>query len=185
MPIPPFDGIFNVLPPHLGDPRQISDLSPYRCTVTELCDRFGTSPGRKRILEGFLALRDELFALGIQGFQWLDGSFLEDIETQEGRGPKDIDVVSFVSRPADANALFTVLSAKPNLNSRAQVKGTYHVDHFWVPLGNNPILLVSLVRYWYGLFSHRRDRAWKGMLVVNLADQSDDATARIVLESKP
>src|SRR5262245_49215124 len=105
MPIPPFDGILNVLPPHLGAPGMVLDLSPYRCTVAEVCDRFAISPARKRILDGLLKLRAELFALGIEGFQWLDGSFVEDIEAQEGRDPGDMDVVTFVANPADSAAL--------------------------------------------------------------------------------
>ena len=79
MPIPAFDSILNVLPPHLGDPRQPTELSPFPCTVAELCDRFTTTAKRKQIFEGFLNLRAELFALGIRGFQWLDGSFLEGV----------------------------------------------------------------------------------------------------------
>ncbi|MHB1424191.1 MAG: hypothetical protein ACYC3I_13530 [Gemmataceae bacterium] len=37
---------------------------------------------------------------------------------------------------------------------------------------------------WYGLFSHRRDRVWKGMLSVELADLSDETAVRLVLESR-
>jgi hypothetical protein len=56
MPIPAFDGILNILPPHLGDPRQPTELSPFSCTVAELCDRFATTGKRKQIFEGFLNL---------------------------------------------------------------------------------------------------------------------------------
>jgi hypothetical protein len=76
MPIPVFDTILNILPPHLGNPTDISHLSPYGCTVNEVCDRFATSPARKAILEGFLNLRVECYSRGIRGFQWLAGSFL-------------------------------------------------------------------------------------------------------------
>jgi len=69
MPIPAFDGILNVLPPHLGSPTNPADLSPYACTALELCNRFATTPARKQILEGFLDLRAVLFGLGIHGFQ--------------------------------------------------------------------------------------------------------------------
>lgn len=73
MPIPPFDSILNTLPPHVGDPRQPMDLSPYGCSIEELSERFCTSPRRKSILEGFLELRGELLATGMQGCQWVDG----------------------------------------------------------------------------------------------------------------
>jgi hypothetical protein len=42
MPIPAFDHNL-VLPPHTGDPRDRSDLSPYACTTLELVQRFATS----------------------------------------------------------------------------------------------------------------------------------------------
>jgi hypothetical protein len=186
MPIPVFDGILNVLPPHLGDPRAINDLSPYACTTLELCQRFATTPARKQILEGFLGLRAALVALGIQGFQWLDGSFVEDIEAQEGRDPGDIDVVTFVANPADPAAFSAVVTgANPDLLNRPHVKATYHVDHFWMPLGSHPDRIVASTRYWYGLFSHRRDQIWKGMLVVELPNAADDAAARTELGSHP
>jgi hypothetical protein len=186
MPIPPFDGILNVLPPHVGDPAASrADLSPYPCTMEEVCDRFATSGARKDILDGFLNFRAELLGLGIRGFQWLDGSFLEDIETQEGRAPGDIDVVTFVSHSANPAALHTALAPKIILLNRAHVKSTYHVDHIVIPLGSAPAVLVDEGRYWYGLFSHRRDRVWKGMLVVNLVDKSYDDAARKVLGGKP
>lgn len=99
MPIPAFDSILNVLPPHLGDPRDPTHLSPYPCTMGDLCGRFA--------------------------------------------------------------------------------------DHFLVPLGSAPRVLVDLSKYWYGLFSHRRDRVWKGMLAVALADRSDDAAANSALGATP
>ncbi|HWG46882.1 MAG TPA: hypothetical protein VN688_29235 [Gemmataceae bacterium] len=185
MPIPAFDDILNILPPHLGDPRQRADLSPFSCTVAELCTRFATTAKRKAILDGFLNLRAELFTLDIRGFQWLGGSFLEDIEAQERRDPGDIDAVTFVADPENPAALSAKLVTKPELLSHAHIKGTYSVDHYWLSLGSQPVFLVDLTRYWYGLFSHRRDRVWKGMLVVELADKSDDNAARIALRSQP
>ncbi len=186
MPIPAFDGILNVLPPHLGDPSNPADLSPFPCTVAELCDRYATSPKRKSILEGFLNFRQELFKIGLSGFQWLDGSFLEDIESQEGRDPGDIDVVSFTDSAMDLPALkIHIASLNPLLLQRAHVKATYFVDHFLMPLGSRPVLIVDQSRYWYGLFSHRRDGLWKGMLVVKLTDPADDLVARSILGGKP
>jgi hypothetical protein len=185
MPIPAFDSILNVLPPHVSAAGELQHLSPYFCTVAELCTRFATSAERKQILSGLLNLRAELFGLGIQGFQWLAGSFVEDIETQEGRPPNDIDVVTFVSQPADPALLFSKLGTNSILLNRTHVKGTFHVDHFWLPLGSIPTVLVYASRYWYGLFSHRRDRLWKGLLTVDLLNQADDNAASLVLGNKP
>jgi hypothetical protein len=147
MPIPAFDGILNILPPHLGDPRQVAHLSPYACTIAELCARFATTAKRQEIFDGFLNLRAELFTLGIQGFQWLGGSFVEDIEAQERRDPADLDVITFVADPAKAEDLSAKLETKPELLNRAHIKGTFSVDHFWLPLGSKPVLLVDQTRY--------------------------------------
>ena len=185
MSIPSFDGILNVLPPHLGDPRAATDLSPYACTMMELCERFALSPARKAILLGFLNLRKELRNLGVQGFQWLDGSFVEDIETQERREPSDIDVVTFVAKQNDLTEFKNLITPKPDLWKRCNCKAAYHVDPFFVPLCSQPEAIVENTRYWYGLFSHRRDRTWKGMLRIEIASQSDDDDeARRSMESK-
>jgi Family of unknown function (DUF6932) len=185
MPIPPFDGILNVLPPHLGNPTLPQDLSPYLCTARELCDRFATSPIRKTILEGFLKLREGLLTVGVQGFQWLGGSFLEDIEAQESREPHDIDVITYVAQPSNLPSMQAALGPVAHLWNRTDVRATFHVDHFLVPLCSAPELVVDFTRYWYGLFSHRRDRTWKGMLRVNLTVKADDDPAWQVLGSKP
>ena len=185
MPIPAFDGILNVLPPHLGDPCEPGNHSPYPCTVHELCQRFLTSDRRRAILNGFLGLREELFNLGVRGFQWLDGSFLEDIESQSARDPNDIDVVTFVADPFRLTDLSTLIAANGWLVDRNHTKATYLVDHFLVPLGSSPRDLISQSRYWYGLFSHRRDGVWKGMLTVDLNDPSDDVTAAALFGGTP
>ncbi len=185
MPIPSFDVVRNILPPHRGDPRSPVDLSPYSCTIAELCARFATTVKRKQILEGFLNLRAELFSLGIRGFQWLDGSFVEDIETQEGRDPQDMDVVTFADTPADPASLTAAFVTKPEVWDPIQSKSVYFVDHYFVSLGSDSVRVVKQTQYWYGLFSHRRDGLWKGMLAVDLRVKADDDAARIYLGSKP
>lgn len=105
MPIPAFDGILNVLPPHLGTNGKVEHLSPYECIMQEVCERFATSSQRIGILRGFVALRQELWSLNLRGFQWMDGSFVEDIEVQENRSPGDIDVVTFFDA-TDGGAVF-------------------------------------------------------------------------------
>ena len=187
MSIPPFDGILNVLPPHVGDPAVPGNLSPYSCTTEELCRRFAASPARRTILDGFLRLRAELLGMGIQGFQWLDGSFVEDIAAQEGREPNDIDVLTFVISPSNLDDIGAVFTSRPELFNRAKTKLAFRVDHFVLPLCSNPVVIVDNTRYWYGLFSHRRapDRAWKGMLRVELTTSSDDEPARRALAEIP
>ena len=83
MPIPDFDHN-HVLPPHLGNPIVHSELSPYPCTILELCAKFSTSPQRIAILKNFVQFRQKMTLNGVLfGFQWLDGSFLENIEVSQ------------------------------------------------------------------------------------------------------
>lgn len=185
MPIPAFDTILKILPPHLGDPRRFMDLSPFACSVAELCGRFATSPRRKDILQGFFNLRAELLALGIRGFQWLDGSFMEDIEAQERRDPQDMDVVTFIDSPPDPAVIQAMIAPKPELWDPLRSKAVYFVDHYLVSLGALPTRVVAQTRYWYALFSHRRDGQWKGMLEVDLQDKSADDAARMALGNNP
>lgn len=81
MPIPPYS-LDGVLPPFIGarGPGDRSDLmSPYKVSVEEIVRFFGTSDERKRILAGWLEYRKDLRAIGItRGYQWLDGSCVED-----------------------------------------------------------------------------------------------------------
>ena len=116
--------------------------------------------------------------LGFLGFQWLGGSFVENIEVLEGRDPGDIDVVTFLSVPDSLAAIQATLTPKPELVQRKHVKTAFLLDHFWLPLCSKPTEIVDQTRYWYGLFSHRRDQQWKGMLSVQLIDKVDDEAAR-------
>jgi len=68
-PIPVFDHNL-VLPPHMGDPVNRAQLSPYPCTTLDLCQRLGTSPERRAILAKFQDFRDRLRSEGLtNGFQ--------------------------------------------------------------------------------------------------------------------
>src|SRR5690606_3212200 len=91
-----------VLPPVNPDNPTGPDRSPYQVSLVDLVLRFGTSPKRREILDGLLRFREQLHNLGlVTGFQWLDGSFLEEVELLEQRPPHDIDVVTFVEPPAE------------------------------------------------------------------------------------
>ncbi len=52
---------------------------------------FPESSTRSLIRDGFFRLRREAVSLGLNGRQWVDGSFVE-----ENPNPKDVDVVTFI-----------------------------------------------------------------------------------------
>ena len=179
MPIPPFS-IDGILLPYVGPDGPggaPEDMSPYVVAAVELVATLATTEDRKAILRGWLQHRAALRAAGFtRGFQWVDGSFVEN------KDPKDIDVVTFLYRPAgiaDAGALAQLMRANLNIFVRPQVKAAYRVDFlFPMDLDGSPELLVSMTRYLLGLFSHRRgDDLWKGMLHVRLEDVADDDAA--------
>lgn len=186
MPIPAIDTILNVLPPLLDGSDGTISLSPYKCTMAELCDRYAKSEKRVEILKGLLQFRAECRSRGIQGFHWIAGSFIDDIMILEGREPNDIDAVTFVSVPDTSIGLKTAINIVPVIKTRAHVKATYQVDHVFFPLKSAPSSLVSNARYWYGLYSHTLDRTWKGILRVELtADVNEDKAAADLLLSRP
>jgi hypothetical protein len=183
MPIPAFDHN-DVLPPHLGNPAVRSDLSPYDCSSLEIVDRFATSRERADILTGFFTFRAELHQRGLlRGYQWLDGSFLEDIEKLESRSPKDIDVLT-VFWGYDLPFLNQLAVEVPSFIDRNESKRQFHVDHFPLFADESPEGAVEDTRYWIQLFTHRRNGVWKGMLKIPLGTVPDDAQALSLLQTK-
>ena len=111
------------------------------------------------------------------GFQWLDGSFLEDIEVREGRSPRDLDVVT-VYWGYDLAFQQKLKSNFPEFATPLLAKANYSLDHYPFDAGYSPELTVELSRYWISLFSHNRLQVWKGMLRVELNTPAEDAGAR-------
>jgi hypothetical protein len=174
----------HVLPPFEGERMTSAHSSPYIVTAVELVQRFAFSAPRCTILDGLLRYRAELRGLCFsQGFQWLDGSFVEDVETREDRAPNDIDVVTFAYPPAGMNKaeINRMMALHPDLFDHELCKKGFHCDTAIVNLTTSPEWLVAQTRYWYGLYSHRRgDTLWKGLLQLPL--DSDDNLARATLQ---
>ena len=171
-----------VLPPiRPNAPGSSPDRSPYVVDLAVLFDRFATSPERMAILDGLLRFRADLHAAGItSGFQWLAGSFLEQVEALEGRAPRDMDVVTFLDLPQglDQRAL---VQRHGTLFDQKHVKATYAMDAYFAVLGQpTDQWQVKNIAYWYSLWSHRRDGLWKGFIQVDL-DLSQDGDARAIL----
>jgi hypothetical protein len=157
------------------------DRSPYTAEPVELIDRFGTSQERRRILEGLFQFRADINRIGIiSGFQWIDGSFLEQVELIESRPPNDMDVVTFMDLTGLNQQL--LLQQYPTMFDHKQIKALYAVDAYFVELGN-PLDKESVkkVSYWYSMWSHRRNGMWKGFVRIDL-DTEKDASARTLLQ---
>lgn len=151
-----------------------AERSPYLVSLTDIVLRFGNSPERQSILTGFMEFRFALQDAGLtQGFQWVDGSFLEDIEMIEKRAPRDLDVVTFFHTPNNQTQR-SLLQAFPRLFNPAHTKVDYKVDAYFVQLNaGTPEPLVSRSTYWYSLWSHRRNEQWKGYLKIDLSPMED------------
>ena len=171
-----------VLPPiDISDPTGI-ERSPYPVRLIDVLERFCTSQQRHSILCGFLEYRAAIHGLGfVDGFQWLDGSFLEDVELLEHRSPNDIDVVTFLRSPSNIDPL-------PNgwedvLSNPMATKSNFRVDGYTVALFELPSdQIVIWGAYWYSMWSHKRSLTWKGFLQVDLAMNDDSEALRWMSE---
>jgi hypothetical protein len=170
-----------VLPPFLpgASPHMHGAMSPYKVSLLDVAQKFATSAERITILKGLVAYRDELRSIGIRGgFQWIDGSFVEECEKVRGRPPKDVDLITFSVRPpahSDNEQWKQLIHSRPDLFNPEESKETFYCDAYFVDLAAHPIQIVNQTRYWFGLFSHQRDTfLWKGMLEIPFtADDSD------------
>lgn len=69
------------------------ERSPYQVRMIDVAETFSFSEKRRVILKGLLSYRKALYDAGILlGFQWINGSFMENIEMLEQRAPNDMDV---------------------------------------------------------------------------------------------
>lgn len=170
-----------VVPPvRPGEDPAGGDRSPYRIALDGFVDRFCFNADRAEIIRGLIRLRAGLHSIGmVHGFQWINGSFLENVEDREGRFPNDVDVVTYAFLPKGQTQETFFPRIIPYLD-RDQVKSTYRVDHFLRVL---PQLEIQDVCYWYSLWSHRRDGMWKGYAEVDL-DPEYDPRAATLLEVK-
>ena len=161
-----------------GDP-----ASPYAVSLIDLVTRLGETGVRRKLLMGLLDFRAELRDAGLaQGFQWIDGSFAENIEEVENRPPRDIDVVTFSHIPENYTQE-TLAPQFPGTFNHQAIKDTFKIDSYFVFLNQvSPERLIERSMYWNNLWSHRKgDSLWKGYLQVDLAG-GDDIEARTELE---
>lgn len=160
-----------LLPP--VDPAAPASLerSPYRVVLTDVVARFATSNERRQILRGWLNFRAALHGMGLtEGFQWLDGSFMEHVEVLERRQPRDMDVVTFLHTPAT----FAPTPEQAQALDHDHVKLTFLIDSYLIEIDQvERSNLIRKAAYWYSMWSHRRNQSWKGYLEVDLSPALD------------
>jgi len=177
--IPPFDHN-HVLPPHKGSPAIQGDISPYKSTIMTFCQRFATSAERIVILKNFVSFRLRMIDFGVtDGFQWIDGSFSENIEISEERAPNDIDVVTFFKGISIATQM-SFISNFIEFFDPAASKSTYKIDHYPVDFEfnsmemDNGLRIIEATKYWIQLFCHNRKGVWKGMIQLPLPNDKNE-----------
>ncbi|MBW3519179.1 hypothetical protein [Flavobacterium sp. NKUCC04_CG] len=182
--IPYFDHN-HVTPPHNGNPTDKSQLSPYQSNSLEFTKHFATSPERIEILKGFLNFRKKLNEAGVlEGFQWLDGSFTENIELREGRPPKDLDLVTLYNHSSLSNQQVKFIENNfTDFFDFEESKANYKLDHYPFNYVLDPLLTIDYSRYWIQLFSHNRLGIWKGIIRVELNTPDVDEEASIFLSN--
>lgn len=179
-----------VLPPFLPESSPIfrAAVAPYQVSLRELVEHYASTNARKKILAGLLEYRRKLKQLGItSGFQWIDGSFTEDVEHIRNRGPSDIDLLTFAFRPnpsfMDGDLWTKFIETNGELFNPQFTKDNFLCDAYYVDLNIHPIYLVKNISYWYGLFSHQKETfIWKGMLEVSLSENENEFDHLLELE---
>ena len=171
-----------LLPPFVGSPTSGGQRSPYPVGLTDVVLRFGDTSARRKLLTGFLDYRAALHTAGMrEGFQWINGSFVEDTMHRYLREPKDIDVVPFFRCPRGQTQA-QLVQANPSLFAPGANRRQYCVDAYTVVLEIDDLpYLVRRTAYWSSLWSHDRSYRWKGYLEISLSD-SEDVTARAALD---
>ncbi|WP_446660108.1 DUF6932 family protein [Blastomonas sp. SL216] len=184
-------GLGEVLPPFVGTDVTGGALlprSPYPASMFELVQRFCTSAQRAAILRGLLRFRSDLRSDGFsEGFQWIDGSFVEHCEAFRGRPPNDVDVVSLLRRPtcvtSDEAWNDFVMARRSTIFDPSWTKANYHCDNYFVDLDMDPVSVAEQSAYWIGLFSHQRDTfRWKGMVKLEFLPEDDEGAFALIQE---
>ena len=159
------------------------DYKPIKTNITELVKKFCTSKKRANLLKGLLDYRKELSSYDIEGFQWIDGSFVTNKENREidldnGRDPNDIDVLTIYKLPKGESQ--NTMSDKM-IFDRNYVKRKYSVDAFLIEDRNlfseNGLLTLA---HWVTLYSHTRNDERKNFLQLSLKKDNFDIVLGLI-----
>ncbi|TJV42416.1 MAG: hypothetical protein E5Y02_14885 [Mesorhizobium sp.] len=170
------------MPPFVGGDATSADRSPYFTHITEVVETFGTTAERRSLLSNLITYRTRLAEEGyVSGIQFINGSFVENIEATAKRPPSDIDVFSILNLPVKyAGAEPEMLAAgaafwQATVANREHNKELLRLDTYALLIEDTTLgAMLQTVMYWYSLFSHQRDTfAWKGFLAVMIDPEAD------------
>ncbi|MHB1055760.1 MAG: DUF6932 family protein [Thermoleophilia bacterium] len=171
-----------VLPPFLPStgPTVAASMAPYSAGLVEIVERFGHTDVRANLIRGLIDYRKLLREMGIiNGFQWIDGSFVEECETHRRRPPSDIDLVTFAERPSgyqNPSDWQDFFNQNIGIFKPDEMKIKYSCDAYYEDLDLPGQIIVKRASYWFGLLSHQRESfLWKGLLAVPLKADDDAA----------
>jgi hypothetical protein len=183
VPIPPFD-VRDLLPPFIGINATTQERSPYLVTMSEFAGAMGTTAERRQLLRNLIAYRAMLAQAGyVSGVQFVDGSFVENVEVAENRPPRDIDIFSIVNMQPSYRGDLQIWGPsefpfwRNEVANHALNKQRFALDTYALLFEElQPMGLIQGVIYWYGLFSHQRGTlAWKGFVALVLDPAGDQA----------
>ncbi|MBK0062180.1 MULTISPECIES: DUF6932 family protein [unclassified Acinetobacter] len=185
--IPKFNSSGVIPPIRPGELGHSNDRSPYVVDIIEIISHFATSNKRISILKGFLEYRYEIYQQHVtRGFQWIDGSFCQNVEMIENRDPNDMDVVTFFYLPEFPNNEITseFIQEFSKLIDTKYTKPLFQVDAYGMQLGSEFVdYTAKMLSYWYSMWSHRKsDNMWKGFLQVPLSPNEDSAAFFLLTE---
>ena len=180
VPIPDWDHR-GLLPPLLGEPTAAASSPPFPVRLIEVAPRYAYSSERRRLFLGFLDFRHALYDAGlINGFQLVDGSYVENTIQRREREPADIDVVTFFKTP-QGRSQSELLISFPDLFDSRSTKERFGVDAYFVGLDNeDQFYLTKAIAFWNNLWHHTREGERKGYLAIDLSN-AEDAEARAIV----
>jgi hypothetical protein len=159
MAVPAFDSR-GFLPPYIGQDGTTADRSPYSATMTEVVATLGSTRERRELIKGLLGYRTLLERLGyVDGLQFVDGTFAENVEAKEGRPPGDIDVFSFLMRPDHYRLDYSLWTSTGFPEWRNEIvnqplnKQRFRLDTYAIAIDQaGPLSTILETTYWYSLF---------------------------------
>lgn len=146
--------------------------SPYSISLLDFYNLFSCiSAERLQLLNNFLQYREHLHTAGVvNGEQWINGSFLINIEKIDGRAPRDIDIVTFIYSYDSQN------EEKISDFMQSDIADSLKIDAYYLDYqGESPEVVIAQTTYWHSLWSQMRgnDGQWKGYLKINMNPQED------------